>query len=548
MSGFNISKTLKTYSLFNLVQILVTLLAAAPALSAFIKQPPASASPQQGTQERIDPNLSFKYKYRVEAPDTGDEKSHQESLKDGVLVGKYSVVQPDGTLRTVSYRADDTSGFRAKVQFQEGYADPRLQQRPRLTQGSVTPLPGTSLENPHDDFKIGSRLVVDGKADDAVAPPSTLPHTQAQDPAAFTSLFVVGSGRFPGKTDTTQAQGATAGLAVQDSKVVSGAPLDSQKDDFPSHTGTFGSKVQQESVFASGTFDTQAQRKPTAEAIGAQVQRESTHDSGTFGTLAHRKSTLRSETPNSRTQVTQQESIIGSGVSGAQAQQESGLGTRTSTFPFQPDTASLSGTFGSQGSVSGEGISFIADSPDSPTTTLSVAGESPDNSSTSIQHESSKEPSSETDDIFDSLDASTLSARPLPPKFQLTTGPAQQSHRFGSSSSGRTSTHNVHIQSSPFSGVRQAESKYTGRTSSSFSSSSSPSSSSSSSKFSTSSVLQLSREPDPFSATYTEDRVTGSHIAKKQNLDGSGDTVELAKHAYDDHTYTYRLYYYPSKQ
>ncbi|KAK3884616.1 hypothetical protein Pcinc_011123 [Petrolisthes cinctipes] len=80
--------------------------------------------PKQQQETHSDPRVSFNYRYQVKATDTGDEKSHQETLENGVLVGSYSVVQPDGTLRTVTYRADDVSGFQAKVQFQENYADP----------------------------------------------------------------------------------------------------------------------------------------------------------------------------------------------------------------------------------------------------------------------------------------------------------------------------------------------------------------------------------------------------------------------------------------
>ncbi|KAK4296510.1 hypothetical protein Pmani_031000 [Petrolisthes manimaculis] len=83
---------------------------------------PSVLPKQQETHSN--PRASFNYRYQVKATDTGDEKSHQETLENGVLVGSYSVVQPDGTLRTVTYRADDVSGFQAKVQFQENYADP----------------------------------------------------------------------------------------------------------------------------------------------------------------------------------------------------------------------------------------------------------------------------------------------------------------------------------------------------------------------------------------------------------------------------------------
>ncbi|KAG7164731.1 Cuticle protein 7-like 3 [Homarus americanus] len=63
---------------------------------------------------RTDPNLSFNYRYEVNAAETGDQKTHEETLDNGVVVGSYSVLQPDNTLRIVKYRADDESGFKAE--------------------------------------------------------------------------------------------------------------------------------------------------------------------------------------------------------------------------------------------------------------------------------------------------------------------------------------------------------------------------------------------------------------------------------------------------
>ncbi|XP_042222661.1 cuticle protein 7-like [Homarus americanus] len=68
---------------------------------------------------RTDPNLSFNYRYEVNAAETGDQKTHEETLDNGVVVGSYSVLQPDNTLRIVKYRADDESGFKAEVQYQD---------------------------------------------------------------------------------------------------------------------------------------------------------------------------------------------------------------------------------------------------------------------------------------------------------------------------------------------------------------------------------------------------------------------------------------------
>jgi hypothetical protein len=57
----------------------------------------------------------YSFKYAVNDYHTGDVKSQQE-VRDGDLVkGQYSLVEPDGSVRTVDYTADKHSGFNAVV-------------------------------------------------------------------------------------------------------------------------------------------------------------------------------------------------------------------------------------------------------------------------------------------------------------------------------------------------------------------------------------------------------------------------------------------------
>lgn len=49
-------------------------------------------------------------------PSTGDYKTQEETLQDGIVSGKYSLVEPDGSLRIVSYTADKHNGFQAVVE------------------------------------------------------------------------------------------------------------------------------------------------------------------------------------------------------------------------------------------------------------------------------------------------------------------------------------------------------------------------------------------------------------------------------------------------
>ncbi|KAJ0179778.1 hypothetical protein K1T71_004369 [Dendrolimus kikuchii] len=55
------------------------------------------------------------FKYGVNDFHTGDIKTHHESRDGDVVKGQYSVVEPDGSLRTVDYTADKHNGFNAVV-------------------------------------------------------------------------------------------------------------------------------------------------------------------------------------------------------------------------------------------------------------------------------------------------------------------------------------------------------------------------------------------------------------------------------------------------
>lgn len=62
-----------------------------------------------------DPNPSYSYAYDVHDQLTGDSKSQHESRHGDVVHGSYSLVDPDGTKRTVDYTADPHNGFNAVV-------------------------------------------------------------------------------------------------------------------------------------------------------------------------------------------------------------------------------------------------------------------------------------------------------------------------------------------------------------------------------------------------------------------------------------------------
>lgn len=57
----------------------------------------------------------YEFKYGVADPHTGDQKSQYEERDGDIVKGQYSLVEPDGTIRTVDYTSDPKSGFNAVV-------------------------------------------------------------------------------------------------------------------------------------------------------------------------------------------------------------------------------------------------------------------------------------------------------------------------------------------------------------------------------------------------------------------------------------------------
>lgn len=65
--------------------------------------------------EDYDPNPQYSFSYDVQDALTGDSKNQHESRSGDVVTGSYSLVEPDGTRRTVEYTADPVNGFNAVV-------------------------------------------------------------------------------------------------------------------------------------------------------------------------------------------------------------------------------------------------------------------------------------------------------------------------------------------------------------------------------------------------------------------------------------------------
>ncbi|PSN37946.1 hypothetical protein C0J52_10424 [Blattella germanica] len=63
----------------------------------------------------------YEFKYGVKDEHTGDIKEQSEQRDGDVVKGQYSLVEPDGTTRTVKYTSDKHNGFNAEV-IKSGHA------------------------------------------------------------------------------------------------------------------------------------------------------------------------------------------------------------------------------------------------------------------------------------------------------------------------------------------------------------------------------------------------------------------------------------------
>ncbi|XP_034239905.1 cuticle protein 8-like [Thrips palmi] len=72
---------------------------------------------------------AYAFKYGVHDAHTGDVKSQSEHRDGDVVKGEYSLVQPDGTTRTVHYTADDHNGFNAVVTNSGHAVHPQIVQK-----------------------------------------------------------------------------------------------------------------------------------------------------------------------------------------------------------------------------------------------------------------------------------------------------------------------------------------------------------------------------------------------------------------------------------
>ncbi|XP_061377949.1 cuticle protein-like isoform X2 [Danaus plexippus] len=83
----------------------------------------------------------YVFKYGVNDFHTGDIKTHHESRDGDVVKGQYSLVEPDGSIRTVDYTADPIHGFNAVVSKVGPSVHPAPKPHPRVQPAIIQYVP-----------------------------------------------------------------------------------------------------------------------------------------------------------------------------------------------------------------------------------------------------------------------------------------------------------------------------------------------------------------------------------------------------------------------
>ncbi|CAI6348493.1 unnamed protein product [Macrosiphum euphorbiae] len=107
------------------VVILASAMLAAVAGSPVYPSPAYSAAPAYHAPADYSAPAPYSFEYSVNDPHTYDVKSqHEYSDGNGYVKGSYSLLEADGSTRTVEYTADDYNGFNAVVKNEGGYKAP----------------------------------------------------------------------------------------------------------------------------------------------------------------------------------------------------------------------------------------------------------------------------------------------------------------------------------------------------------------------------------------------------------------------------------------
>lgn len=123
--------------------------------------PYQDARNQELRSDRQNPEMQrYSFSYGVQDQLSGDIKSMEESRDGHTVQGRYSLVEPDGSTRTVLYTADPVNGFNAVVQ-----RDGRIEDSRTYTSPNAVFTPETDSNLRRQDGNVRFAQNYDGRRD-----------------------------------------------------------------------------------------------------------------------------------------------------------------------------------------------------------------------------------------------------------------------------------------------------------------------------------------------------------------------------------------------
>ncbi|KAF7265588.1 uncharacterized protein LOC143196425 [Rhynchophorus ferrugineus] len=112
----SISDNYKMHKILALVALVGVSVRAVPILDPYSTPIAVGHAPAVAVrQEPYDAHPQYNFAYGISDGHSGDQKTQHEVRDGDVVKGSYSLVEPDGSRRTVDYTADPVHGFNAVV-------------------------------------------------------------------------------------------------------------------------------------------------------------------------------------------------------------------------------------------------------------------------------------------------------------------------------------------------------------------------------------------------------------------------------------------------
>jgi len=167
-----------------------------------------------------EPNYHFNY--GVKDLHTGDLKSQWEHREGDVVKGSYSLMEPDGSIRTVDYTADGHNGFNAVVSKSSHNVHPaQHHQQPKQLQQQRLSLQQTYKQQPLAQLKPSATYQVPQQHKPALVSYKQAPPSKYPPPLLYRGFY--------GKSSPTATAAAVNYMAypnglIQDSDVATATP------------------------------------------------------------------------------------------------------------------------------------------------------------------------------------------------------------------------------------------------------------------------------------------------------------------------------------